>query len=219
MNHIVGTSPSASRWQQPEPSAKFLAKHSSEDVGIWRDLRSRITEIAGKAGWTKAETGKRIGLADSTFSQWLSGTLEGILDNANTPVMRWLDANEETSVIAATVPRSPGFFMTAAAAAIHHTLFLAQTLPTFATITLDAGRGKTFACEEFKRDKPTVHIVTLHEKACTVTGAINMLARQLGVQVFNQGVVVEVIGEKLRRSGNSLLIVDEAQHADRRAVN
>lgn len=219
MNELTGASPTNSRWQQPEPSPRFLAKHSPEDVAVWRDLRARIADIAAKSGWTKAETGKRIGLADSTFSQWVSGTLEGILDNANAPVMRWLDANEETAGIAAALPQSPGFFMTKAAAEIHKTLFLAQTLPGFVTVTLDAGRGKTIACEEFKRGKPTVHMVTLHEKACTVTGAINMLARQLGVQVFNQGIVVEVIGEKLRRSGNSLLIVDEAQHADRRAVN
>lgn len=218
MIDLMGASPNT-KWPQPEPSARFLAKHSPEDVAVWRDLRSRVVDIAAKAGWTKTETGKRIGLADSTFSQWLSGTLEGILENASTPVMRWLDATEESAGIVSALPESPAFFMTNAAAEIHKTLFLAQTLPGFVTITLDAGRGKTAACEEFRRGKPTIHMVTLHEKASTVTGAINMLARQMGVRVFNQGEVVEIIGEKLKRSGNSLLIVDEAQHADRRAVN
>ena len=210
---------SNTKWAQPEPSPRFLAKHSPDDVGVWRDLRSRVVDIAAVNGWTKAETGRRLGLKESTFSQWLSGTLEGVLENTNTPVMRWLDASEESAGIVSALPESPAFFLTNAAAEIHNTLHLAQTLPGFVTITLDAGRGKTFACEEFKRGRPTVHMVTLHEKACTVTGAINILARQMGVRVFNQGEVVEIIGEKLKRSGNSLLIVDEAQHADRRAVN
>lgn len=218
MINLMGTSPNT-KWPEPEPSARFLAKHSPEDVGVWRDLRSRVVDVAARNGWTKAETGRRLGLKDSTFSQWLSGTLEGLLENFNTPVMRWLDAGEESAGIISALPSSPSFFMTNAAAEIHNTLYLAQTLPGFVTITLDAGRGKTAACEEFKRGKPTVHMVTLHEKAVTVTGAINMLARQMGVRVFNQGEVVEIIGEKLKRSGNSLLIVDEAQHADRRAVN
>ncbi|PZU18931.1 MAG: DNA transposition protein [Shinella sp.] len=210
---------SNAKWPQPEPSPRFLAKHSPDDVSAWRDLRSRVVDIAAVNGWTKAETGRRLGLKESTFSQWLSGTLEGVLENTNTPVMRWLDASEESAGIVSALPESPAFFLTHAAADIHNTLYLAQTLPGFVTITLDAGRGKTFACEEFKRGRPTVHMVTLHEKACTVTGAINILARQMGVRVFNQGEVVEIIGEKLKRSGNSLLIVDEAQHADRRAVN
>ncbi|MGC4409586.1 MULTISPECIES: AAA family ATPase [Rhizobium] len=218
MNDMMGASPN-SRWHEPEPSQRFLAKHSPEEVAVWRDLRSRVVDIAAKSGWTKSETGRRMGIKESTFSQWISGTLEGILENTNTPVMRWLDGLEDSAGIVSVLPQSPGFLMTYAAAEIHRTLTLAQTLPGFVTVTLDAGRGKTVACEEFARDKPTVHMVTLHEKASTVTGAINMLARQMGVRVFNQGEVVEIVGEKLKRSGNSLLIVDEAQHADRRAVN
>lgn len=218
MIDLMGASPNA-KWHQPEPSSRFMAKHSPEDVAVWRDLRSRIVDIAAVQGWTKTETGRRLGIKDSTFSQWLSGTLEGIIENTNTPIMRWLDATEESAGIVSALPESPDFFLTNAAAEIHQTLILAQTLPGFVTVTLDAGRGKTFACEEYKRGRPTVHMVTLHEKACTVTGAINILARQMGVRVFNQGEVVEIIGEKLKRSGNSLLIIDEAQHADRRAVN
>lgn len=219
MTDFMGASPTTTKWPQPEPSARFLAKHPPEDVSAWRDLRSRVVDVAALKGWTKAETGRRLGLKESTFSQWLSGTLEGILENTNMPVMRWLDASEENAGLVSVLPESPPFFMTNAAAEIHKTLHLAQVLPGFVTITLDAGRGKTFACEEFKRGKPTVHMVTLHEKGATVTGAINILARQMGVRVFNQGEVVEIIGEKLKRSGNSLLIIDEAQHADRRAVN
>lgn len=219
MNDTMGASPITEKWARPEPSPKFLAKHSGEDVAAWRSLRDRVVEIAARMGWTKAETGRRIGLADSTFSQWLSGTLEGILDNANGPVGRWLDATEEASGLVAALPSSPPFFPTRAALAIHSTLLLAQTLPGFVTVTLDAGRGKTFACEEYFNTRPNVHMVTLHEKATTVTGAMMMLARQFGVRVFNPGEVVEVIGERLRRSGNTLLIVDEAQHADSRSVN
>lgn len=218
MLDIVGASQNA-KWPQPEPTPKFLAKHSAEDISNWRDLRSNVVDVAAKRGWGKAETGKRIGMADSSFSMWLSGTLEGVLENANSTVRRWLESFEEASTIASALVQSPTFFMSRAASEIHKTLYLAQTLPGFVTITLDAGRGKTFACEEFRRGKPTVHMVTLHEKSCTVTGAVNILARQMGERVFNQGEVVEIIGEKLRRSGNSLLIVDEAQHADRRAVN
>lgn len=218
MNAIMGASPNP-KWPQPEPSAKFLAKHPGDEVGLWRDLRSRVVDIAAQHGWTKSETGKRIGMAESSFSLWFSGTLDGVLENANVTVSRWLDAVDEASDVVSALPQSPEFFTTHAAAEIHKTLLLAQTISGFVTITLDAGRGKTMACENYRRVKPHVHMVTLHEKATTVTGAMNMLARQFGIRVFNQGEVVETIGERLKRSGSSLLIIDEAQHADSRAVN
>ena len=218
MNMNVSTSANA-RWPELEPSSKFLAKHPADEVGIWRDLRSRVVDIAAKNSWTKSETSKRIGMADSSFSLWMSGTLDGILENANVTIARWLDAVEDAASVTSTLPRSPDFFPSNASAEIHKTLLLAQTISGFVTITLDAGRGKTMACEAYRRAKPHVHMVTLHEKATTVTGAMNMLARQFGVRVFNQGEVVEVLGERLKRSGNSLLIIDEAQHADGRAVN
>ncbi len=218
MLDIVGASPN-SRWAQPEPSSKFLAKHSAHDVGAWRELRSRLFEIAAQQGWTKNDTGRRIGMAESSFSMWCSGTLEGVLENANTSVSRWLDTFEDSVGMSSALPQSPDFFVTNAARSIHDTLKLAQAISGFVTITLDAGRGKTSACDAFRRVKSHVYMVTLHEKATTVTGAMNMLARQFGVRVFNQGEVVETIGERLKRSGSALLIVDEAQHADGRAVN
>lgn len=218
MNIMVGTSPNT-KWPELEPSSKFLAKHPAEEVSVWRDLRSRVVDIAARNNWTKTETSKRIGMADSSFSLWMSGTLDGILENANSTIARWLGAVEEAADVASALPRSPEFFQTQASADIYKTLLLAQTISGFVTITLDAGRGKTVSCEAYRRVKPHVHMVTLHEKATTVTGAMNMLARQFGVRVFNQGEIVETIGERLKRSGNSLLIIDEAQHADGRAVN
>lgn len=219
MNDMMGASPTSNKWPQPEPTARFVAKHPPQDVVAWRELRERVVDIAARMGWTKAETGKRIGLADSTFSLWLSGTLEGVLDNQNTTVSRWLDAAENAAIVSSILPSSPEFFMSKAATEIHSTLTLAQTISGFVTITFDAGRGKTSACEEYRRTRPHVYMVTLHEKSTTVTGAMNVLARQFGVRVFNQGEIVEVIGERLKRSGSSLLIVDEAQHADGRSVN
>lgn len=219
MNDLMGASPNSTRWQQPEPTPRFLEKHPVEEVQAWRGLRERVVDVAARMSWTKTETGRRIGLKESTFSQWLSGTLEGVLEGFNNQVAKWLDAVEDAAGLSLLLPTSPQFFASKAAIDIHSTLFLAQTLPGFVTITLDAGRGKTFSCEEYQRVRPHVHLVTLNESTTTVTGAMNMLARQFGIRVFNQGEVVETIGERLKRSAGALLIVDEAQHADARSVN
>ncbi len=214
------TAATLNKWHQPEPSPKFVAKHSSADVETWRELRQRVVDLAALQSWSKAETGRRIGMAESTFSQWLSGTLDGVLENANNPVSKWLEAVEENAGIASGLPSSPAFFRTKAAVEIHATLQLAQVMSGVVTITLDAGRGKTEACRAYRDSRPHVHMVTLNPKVKTVHGALNLLSRKLGIRVYNQAELVETIGERLSRgSEGALLIIDEAQHADAESIN
>lgn len=208
------------RWPEPEPSAKFLAKHPAADVEAWRILRGRVNDLATPQGWTKAETGRRIGMAESTFSQWLSGTLDGVLDNANSTASKWLDAMEERASMVFGLPQSPAFFRTRAAAEIHATLQLAQVMSGLVTITLDTGRGKTVACEAYRDSRPHVHMITLNPKVKGVHGAMGLLARTLGIRASKSADLVETVGEKLSaRGGGSLLVIDEAQHADAETVN
>ncbi|SOC46604.1 hypothetical protein SAMN05892877_12351 [Rhizobium subbaraonis] len=207
-------------WDLPEPVAKFVAKHSAEEVATWERLRESVATIAAKNSWTKVETGRRIGMAESSFSQWLSGTLLGVLDNQNSIVERWLDAVEESAAVEAAMPEGPNFLRTLAAREIHATLLLAQTMTGFVTITLVAGRGKTTACREYHRVKPHVHMVTLNPKVKSVHGVMSLLARRLGVRVYNPAELVDVVGERLSRAGDrALLIIDEAQHASAESVN
>ncbi|OCP17464.1 MULTISPECIES: AAA family ATPase [unclassified Ensifer] len=207
-------------WDLPEPAEKFVAKHSADEVATWERLREGVANQAAKNGWTKAETGRRIGMAESSFSQWLSGTLLGVLENQNAQVRRWLDALEESAAVEAAMPEGPHFLRTLAAREVHSTLLLAQTMTGFVTITLAAGRGKTTACREYQRVKPHVHMVTLNPKVKTVHGVMSLLSRKLGVRVFNPADLVDMVGERLSSSGDrALLIIDEAQHADAESVN
>ncbi|MBB3963521.1 AAA family ATPase [Rhizobium metallidurans] len=207
-------------WDLPMPAEKFVAKHSATEVQTWERLRQTVATVAAKHNWTKADTGRRIGIAESTFSQWLSGTLLGVLDNQNSQVGRFLEALEESAAVTAAMPDGPGFLRTLAAVEIHNTLLLAQTMTGFVTITLSAGRGKTTACRHYQRIKPHVHMVTLNPKVKSVHGVMSLLARTLEVRVFNPADLVGTIGEKLAKAGNrALLIIDEAQHADPESVN
>lgn len=226
MNMRIDTSPQIQQeagdtpWARPEPVAEFVAKHSAEEVNEWRGLRDRVVELAQRQGWNKAEVSRRAGMKDSTFSQWLSGKLLGVLSNQNRPIALWLDAVEESAGLASAVASSPRFIQTRAAKEIFETLLLAQITAGFVTVTLDAGRGKTTACRFFRDTRPHVYLVTLNPKVKSVSGALNLLALQLGVRVFNPAELVEAIGGRLARGGDqALLIVDEAQHADAETVN
>jgi len=211
---------SLNKWHEPDPSPKFVAKHPAGDVDAWRGLRSRVVDIAALQSWSKAETGRRIGMAESSFSQWLSGTLDGVLDNANSTVSKWLEAVEENAGLSSGLAQSPSFIRTRAAMEIHGTLQLAQMISGFVTVTLDAGRGKTTACAAYRDARPHVHMVTLNPKVKSVHGAMSLLARKLGVRVFNPADLIETIGERLSRgSDGALLIIDEAQHADAETIN
>lgn len=207
-------------WRTQAPSADFLAKHPAEDVAVWRDLRDQLVALVRDQGWTKADVARRMGMKDSTFSQWFSGKVLGTLANTNDIASRWLAAVEQGAGLASALPSSPSFLPTKAAGEIYSTLMLAQMTSGFVTITLDAGRGKTTAARHYRDSRPHVYLVTLNPKVKSVHGALNLLAYQLGIRVFNQAELVETIGQRLSKSGDgSLLIIDEAQHADTETVN
>ncbi len=221
MNKSISTSPAPNpSWELPEPNQEFLAKHPGEALADWRRLRENVAAAAIYNGWTKAEVGRRIGMAESTFSQWLSGKFPGTLTNQNAPVSNWLDALEETASLAATLPTSPGFIKTTVAQDVTSTLHMAQVTAGLVMITLDAGRGKTFSCRHYQSTRPHVYMATISPKTKTVHGMLNELAAELEIRVFNPADLVRAIGRKLMRVGDgTLLIIDEAQNLSAEAIN
>ncbi|MBB4066248.1 AAA family ATPase [Gellertiella hungarica] len=207
-------------WELPNATAEFLAKHQGSEIQIWSALRIEVAQLAKASGFTKTEVARRSGVADSTFSQWLSGKYTGTLSSVNDDIDKWLRAASEARNAVARIPRPPAFLNLKASTEIIDTLEWAHYCPDLVMITCGAGVGKTETCRHYERTRPHVYQATVSENTKTVHGMLVELAQELGVNEHNPARLARAIGNKLRRMGDgTLLIVDEGQHLNDQALN
>lgn len=216
------TTENSTSWPLPEMSKPFEAGpgRSQEDHETWKELVLKVHALADQAGWSKAETARRIGLPDGTFNSWYSGKYNGRFDTTNDKVSAWLASMEESAAIAATLPASPSFIRTRIAGEIMDMLTAAQVMPALVMATAEAGMGKTTTAKYFRDTRPHCHLVTVSPHTRTVHAMLMEIAETVGVRQQNPGRLTRSIGERLRRTGSgSLLIVDEAQNLVDEAIN
>lgn len=216
----MNTKTNTTGWDLPNATADFIAKHSTADVQKWQTLRVEVAQLAKLNEFTKAEVGRRAGVADSTFSQWVSGKYPGTLSAVNAEVENWLRAASQARSAVDRIPRSPAFLNLKASTAIIDTLEWAHYCPDLVMITCGAGVGKTETCRHYELTRPHVYHATVSENTKTVHGMLVELAQELGVNEHNPARLARAIGNKLRRMGDgTLLIVDEGQHLNDQALN
>jgi DNA transposition AAA+ family ATPase len=221
MNDLSNTiPPRAGAWERPVsgPDAS-LSNRSSSDIEQWWLLIDRVMATAQSMNLSKADTARRIGMAEGTFSQWFSGRYAGRLDSQNRLVGQWLDAVEERAGIADSIPASPAFMKTRTSAEIIGTLLWAETACDVVTITMGAGMGKTATCRHYRNTRPNVFMTTISPHTRTVHAMLVELAEELEVMIHNPAKLGRAIGRRLERAGGALLIVDEAQNLVDEAIN
>ncbi|TCT39600.1 AAA family ATPase [Martelella mediterranea] len=220
MNIHTGTSQSKSNWERPIAGPELSSNRSQADIDLWWSLIDRVIETATTNGWTKAEVARRCGMADGTFSQWVSGKYNGRLDKQNQTVRQWLEEVEDQTAFAASIPQSPTFLKTQTAREVVETLNWAQITSDFVIVTLAAGMGKTIACRHYCATHPHAYLATVSPHTKTVHAMLVELAAELNVQEHNPAKLTRAIGKKLERIGSgTLLIVDEAQNLVDDAIN
>jgi DNA transposition AAA+ family ATPase len=216
MNENVNTS----GWERPVRAPELGTGRIQADIDKWWVLIDRVAEIALANGWTKADVGRRAGMASGTFSQWFSGKYAGRYDQQNDIISRWLEAAEEQSGVAAAMPMAPGFLKLKTTIDIISTLRWAQMAPDLVAITLAAGNGKTFACRHYAAVTPHVFMATISPNNKTVHGMLVELCAALNIDEHNPAKFTRAIGRRLERLGSgTLLIIDEAQHLIDESVN
>lgn len=207
-------------WEKPVTGPRQAANRSQEDINLWHLLIDRLIPVVAANGWTKAETARRIGMPEGTFSLWFSGKYEGRLDGQNRLVELWLSAVEEQAGLAAAVPSAPAFLNTIIAGEIIQTLAYAQIAACMVMITVASGNGKTTACRFYRDTRPHVFMMTASPHTRTAHATLTDLAEALGVRETSPPKLSRAIGGRLQRMGSgTLLILDECQNLSDEAIN
>ena len=192
---------------------------TKKDIQDWLLLTSRLRETAIAAKLSKNEVARRSGVSIGTLSEWYSGKYKGRLDTINLRIEQWLDVFQEQATLAATAARAPNFVMTETAQEIEQTLSYAQMLPEMTVITLAAGLGKTATARHYIATRPNAYLVTMSPTTKSVYGMLLEIAGALQLSTRSTSKLHRIIGERLSRNPNSLLIIDEAQNLVDAAVD
>lgn len=184
-----------------------------------RDLRAALRAEMQTRGWSQALTAGRMeGVSQTTLNQWLSGKYPGDVGAVDAKVQRLLDSLSEGAKVVAARAVSPGFMRTDTAAQVWAMLAFAQHSPDMTVVAGAPGVGKTMTARGYQAAGSNVWIATMDPDLSTPTKMLVEIAAALSLPVRNNATVRREIGERINRSGG-LIVVDEAQHLNRAALD
>lgn len=170
-------------------------------------------------GLSQALVSRESGVSAPRLSQWLAGTYRGDNAGVEAAMRRWLQSRTEKAASKADMPQAPDWIATSTAKKVHRALFYAQSTADVSVIYGGAGVGKTCTAIKYQADNPSVWIATMTPATASLATCLERIALAVGIREVPQGAlrIESAIVDKIRGTGG-LLIVDEAQHLSRPAL-
>lgn len=182
------------------------------------EIRARVRAVMEAEGLSQTDVARESGIAYGTFTGWLAGTYQGKNDRVAGEVQIWLSSRVERKRQATIMPREPGFQMTPTAGEILDMLAYAQMVPGIVVSAGGAGIGKSSSAMQYAATNPNVWLVTMEPCTHSVYPMLGAIAEAMSITEKVQTKLSRAIGRKVHGSGG-LLIIDEAQHLDTKALD
>lgn len=189
--------------------------------GDHAELIAEFRAACTRLGVSQSEAARRADVASSTLSQWLGGKYPGNAEAVAAKIERWVrTVGEQAEQRARVIERAP-FQQTPTAMRIWSMLRQAQGRPGRVAIVAIAGApgtGKTMAARAYRDAHRPVWIVTMNPMQGRSHSVLCAIGRELGVADTRSDTIFYSVGERLRATGG-LVIIDEAQHLQRTALD
>ncbi|MEP9350603.1 AAA family ATPase [Xanthobacter sp. KR7-225] len=180
--------------------------------------RAEVRRIIAEEGIAQTEIARQADIAYGTFTPWMTNKYAGDSAKIAVKVTRWLETRRERARTLAVLPAAPGFVMTSTAASFMETLAFSQATPDFGVIVGGAGVGKTTTIEEYQRRASNVTIVTGEPCHSSPNNMLTAIATEMGIAERRSNMISGAIVARLR-GASALLVIDEAQHLDSKALD
>ncbi|MEL6478108.1 MAG: AAA family ATPase [Pseudomonadota bacterium] len=182
------------------------------------DLRARVGARRSNRGLSQNATAAEIGISPSVLSQWMDRKYRGDNDAVDRKVTAWLDGERAKDELAKHRPTEPGFLATPIGNRITSVLNLAHHSPDMAVIAGAPGVGKTMAAREYMARHNNVHLVTMDPEMTSPNRLLAEVMHVIGLPEKSPTQMRYKLEEHLRNT-RSLLIIDEAQHLQPKALD
>lgn len=194
------------------------ATDSPYDPATHAALREEVRAIMGGEQLSQAAAARDANIAGSTFAAWLNGKYSGDNEKVTNQARQWVEARRERNRLKRAVPAAPAFLPLRSSQEIVELLGYAQTLADFGLVMGAPGVSKTTSAKYYKASYPSVWLITMEPAKGGVHHVLMELRAELQVQERAVANISDAIVRRL--SGcNALLIVDEAQHLQSRAID
>ena len=202
-----------------------------------------VTPIAGESGWrgrpieeviqqvkvirdtegvSQSQISRDAGVKSSTLSQVLSNSYKGRLEPVRQNLAAYLDEREERAEFRVDQLESPGWFKSPTADAVTARLQLAHFRQRMAMIVGIPGIGKTVSANRYtEQNRHNVWYVQLNVFCGKELAVLTEIANAIGIEVPNGNhadVIFKRVVERVRGT-KGLIIIDEAHHANRKALD
>lgn len=220
MNEKITTTTPMQEAEGFPPPASEPRQLAESALAEWRELTTKVREIANRCGLTKTMVASRANIPMGTFSPWYDGTYQGNYPNQHAKIRAFLTAQEEAAAAARDALEEPEWVDTPTAGKVMTALTYAQQAPAMVLITLGPGMGKTTAAKRFSASRPHAHRVVMRPSTGSVHSMLREIAEALDVVERDPAKLTKEIGRKIRRNGRrTILMIDEAQNLGEKAVN
>lgn len=183
------------------------------------ELASQVAATMKAEGLSQAAAAQLIGVHKTRFNQWLKGSYRGDNSQVESAANRWLESRRQNEALNASLPAAPDWVETPSARAVISALGFAQMASTISVIYGGAGVGKTEAVSQYRQQSPNVWVATATPATSAPGPILTRIAQVLGIRATGAVHMIETnIIERLRDS-RGLLVIDEAQHLNPRALD
>lgn len=186
-------------------------------------LQEQLRNYISASGISQAKIANKLGISGTQLSQYLNSKYNGDVAKTERDLEEFFRAQQEQQANAEkAVPYCPvpGYVPTSISEDVFKLIRYCQLEKTMVVIYGDAGVGKTKGVERFVRENPASSIyIQATPSTGTLGNLLSVIARALKVPEARKRVdLISAIQEKLEQ-GNKVLIIDEAQHLQLRALD
>jgi DNA transposition AAA+ family ATPase len=181
-------------------------------------IRNDVEGIIRHRGLTQAAVSRESGVSSSALSRFLAGNYQGDNEAVAAKLLAWKEGVSKKDSIPARLIQGHGFVRTTAAAKITNGLDYAQLAADLVVVIGAPGVGKTETLENFRREGSNVWLATMSPDTSGKVPMLQELGFAFGLDLTGGAAGMRrQIAARVRNTGG-LIVVDEAQHLDGKAL-
>ncbi|CCG06991.1 AAA family ATPase [Pararhodospirillum photometricum] len=184
------------------------------DIGRVRDDVNRIIQVRGLK---QAAVARESGVSGAALSRFLADRYDGDNEAIAAKLVGWSEALAHRDSLSPLLQKHE-FINTSAALKIGTGLNHAQITADLVAVVGAPGVGKTATLEQFRLSSPNVWLATMSPDTSSKVPMLEELGYAMGLNVTGGAASMRrQIAARIRNTGG-LIIIDEAQHLDAKAI-
>lgn len=185
------------------------------DVGA---IREAVDQLIQLRGLRQAAVARESGVSPAALSRFLAGRYDGDNEAVATKLFAWKEGVARRDGVPGALSRVHGYVTTTAASRIVAGLDHAQLTADLVVVIGAPGVGKSVTLENFRQTGSSVWLATMSPDTSGKVPMLEELGFALGLNVTGGAAKMRrEIAARVRNTGG-VIIIDEAQHLDARAI-